>query len=113
MQETAPATAAAERVKLGVFLSHPNQHQSVMFQYLSRIPELDTRVYYYDPGLAGATHDPHFGVAAAWDVDLVGETRSVVLPNLLRGRQISYFRQLNPSVVPIMRREAFDAVLLF
>jgi glycosyltransferase involved in cell wall biosynthesis len=104
--------STSRRLKLGIFFSHPTQHQSVMFQQLSQIAGLDVQVYYCDPGALGKMFDPGYGNSVAWDVDLLSGTRSVILPNWLRGREISVFRQFNPAVVGIMRRERFDALFL-
>ena len=99
-------------VKLGIFFSHPTQHQSVMFQALSQRLELDVQVYYYDPGSLGRMLDKGYGNREAWDVDLLSGTRSTVLNNWLRGPATSVFRQCNPAIASIMRRERFDAVFV-
>ncbi len=99
-------------LKLGIFFSHPTQHHSAWFQHLSRIENLNVKVYYYDAGSLGGMFDPGYGITQAWDVDLMEGTQSVVLPNLLRGNQINQFRQLNPAIVPIALREKFDAILV-
>jgi glycosyltransferase involved in cell wall biosynthesis len=83
-----------------------------MFQYLARVDDLDLRIYYYDPGLLGGMFDPGYGVNSAWDVDLTSGTQARVLRNILRGREVHPFRQLNPGVVTAVLRGRFDAILL-
>lgn len=98
--------------RLGIFFSHPNQHHSVMFKHLSHISDLDTRIYYYDFGSLKGAYDPGYGNSEKWDVDLLSGTRSKVLPNLLRGQQISQFRQFNPRIIGALLRGRFDAVFV-
>jgi glycosyltransferase involved in cell wall biosynthesis len=103
---------ASKPVKIGIFFSHPTQHHSVMFKYLAQAPDIESQVYYYDPGLLTKMFDAGFGVAEAWDVDLLSGTRSTVLPSLLRGREINPYRQVNPGIIKVMARERFDAILV-
>lgn len=100
------------RPKLAVFFSHPTQHHSAMFQYLAKSKDLDLHVFYYDPGSMGGMFDPGYRTDAAWDVDLTRGTDSRVLSNLLRGREVNPFRQVNPGAVLAMLTGSFDAVLL-
>ncbi len=104
--------ASARRPKLAVFFSHPTQHHSAMFQYLSRAKEIELQVFYYDPGSLGGMFDPGYGTATAWDVDLTAGINAKVLANLLRGREVHPFRQVNPGVLPAMLSGGFDAVLV-
>lgn len=83
-----------------------------MFKYLTQVPDIDTQVYYYDPGLLTKRLDPGFGVSEAWDVDLLSGTHSKVLPSWFRGREINAYRQLNPSIVKVLTRERFDAIFV-
>jgi glycosyltransferase involved in cell wall biosynthesis len=83
-----------------------------MFQYLARNDDIDLRVYYYDPGSLGGMFDPGYGNNAAWDVDLSSGVQSRVLTNVLRGRQVHPFRQLNLGVWQSIFRGRFDAIFL-
>jgi glycosyltransferase involved in cell wall biosynthesis len=102
----------AKRPRLGVFFSHPTQHHSAMFQYLAKNDDIDLEIFYYDPGLLGGMFDPGYGTSAPWDVDLTSGTRQRVLKNILRGREVHPFRQVNPGVVPSILRGGFDAILI-
>jgi glycosyltransferase involved in cell wall biosynthesis len=99
-------------LRLGVFFSHPTQHHSPLFQRLSNVDGLQVQVYYYDPGSLGGMYDRDFRTEQAWDIDLLSGTHSVILKNLLRGREINAFRQLNPAIPGIVIRHRFDAVFL-
>jgi glycosyltransferase involved in cell wall biosynthesis len=103
---------AAKLPRLAVFFSHPTQHHSAMFQYLAKRSDLDLSVFYYDPGLMGGMFDPGYGTNLAWDVDLTSGVDSRLLRNLLRGREVSQFRQLNPGVVPAIIKGNYDAILI-
>jgi len=58
-------------MRLAIFLSHPIQHFSPLWQELARHPELRLRVFYY--GRQGIENgmDREFGVEKVWDVDLL------------------------------------------
>jgi glycosyltransferase involved in cell wall biosynthesis len=99
-------------IKLGIFFSHPTQHHSTMFRYLSCISGLRTKVYYYDPGSLGGMFDSGYSNTEKWDVDLLTGTESKLLANVIRGKEIRQVRQINPGVVEAMLREKFDAVFL-
>jgi glycosyltransferase involved in cell wall biosynthesis len=103
---------AADRRRLVVFFSHPTQHHSAMFQYLAKRSDLDLNVFYYDPGLMGGMFDAGYGTNSAWDVDLTSGVDSRILQNLLRGRQVSQFRQLNLGVIPAVIKGKYDAILI-
>ena len=95
---------------LGVFFSHPTQHHSVMFQHLSSSPDVQTKVFYFDPGLAGGMYDPGYGTKNRWDIDLLSGTDSRVLFNPFRSKSVVTVRQFNPGIIPIILRERFDAI---
>lgn len=111
--ELDPVHEQGRRIRLGIFFSHPTQHHSVLFQRLAESTVLDVSIYYYDPGSLGSMYDPGYQTAQEWDIDLLGNARSVVLGNLLRGRHPTPLRQLNLGVIPAMRSGRFDAVMLF
>jgi glycosyltransferase involved in cell wall biosynthesis len=102
----------AKPIKIGIFFSHPTQHHSIMFKYLSQVPGIESKIYYYDPGLLAQMFDVGFGTSEPWDVDLLGGTKSTVLSNPLRSRQITYYRQINLGVLRAMAQERFDAILV-
>jgi glycosyltransferase involved in cell wall biosynthesis len=108
----AAALTAVSRRKLGVFFSHPTQHHSAMFQYLAKNEDIDLHVFYYDPGSLGGMFDPGYETNTAWDVDVTQGTRHRVLKNLLRGREVHPFRQINPGVVWQVLLNDFDAIFL-
>ena len=83
-----------------------------MFQYLAKNDDIDLRVYYYDPGSLGGMFDPGYGNDAAWDVDVTSGVEARVLRNVLRGRQVHPFRQLNLGVLLSILRGRFDAIFL-
>jgi glycosyltransferase involved in cell wall biosynthesis len=83
-----------------------------MFQYLAKKDDVDLHIYYYDPGLMGGMFDPGYETSSAWDVDLSSGLDARLLTNLLRGREVNQFRQLNPGVIPAILKGNYDAVML-
>jgi glycosyltransferase involved in cell wall biosynthesis len=108
----AKSQTSVKRNRLGAFFSHPTQHHSAMFQYLAKNDDIDLRVYYYDPGSLGGMFDPGYGNDATWDVDLTSGVQARVLTNVLRGREVHPFRQLNLGVLHSTLRGRFDAIFL-
>jgi glycosyltransferase involved in cell wall biosynthesis len=56
---------------IAVFLSHPIQHFTPLWQALSRQRGVTLKVFYYSDQAVKASYDPDFGVTMAWDVDLL------------------------------------------
>lgn len=82
--EACPATAGAViapawRPRLGVLATHPIQYQAPLYQELARRGAVDLEVAFLSDGGGRACCDPDFGVAVAWDIDLLGGYRSVPL----------------------------------
>jgi glycosyltransferase involved in cell wall biosynthesis len=103
---------ALGRRRLAAFFSHPTQHHSALFQYLAKNDDIEVQVFYYDPGSLGGMFDPGYGNNAAWDVDLTTGVQSRVLKNVLRGKAVHPFRQLNPGVFPAVLKGRFHAIFL-
>src|SRR6185295_10899088 len=91
-----------QRLKLGIFFSHPTQHHSAMFRCLTRAEGFETKVFYYDPGLAGQMYDSGYCTSERWDVDLMSGTDATILWNHFRGREVNMTRQLNPGALLAM-----------
>jgi len=67
-------------MRLAVFLSHPIQHFSPLWQELARHAEVQIKVFYYGRHGAEDSLDPEFGVRVVWDVDLLGGYEHEFLP---------------------------------
>jgi glycosyltransferase involved in cell wall biosynthesis len=58
-------------MRLAIFLSHPIQHFSPLWQELARRPEVRLKVFYYSRQGIEKGMDREFGVEKVWDVDLL------------------------------------------
>ena len=75
----APASRTSSRPRLGVLATHPIQYQAPLYQELARRGAVDLDVAYLSHPGALPLRDPGFGVALAWDIDLLGGYRSTEL----------------------------------
>jgi glycosyltransferase involved in cell wall biosynthesis len=78
-QEQPTAGRAASRPRLGVLATHPIQYQAPLYQEIARRGVVDLEVAFLSSGGAQPVHDPDFGITLAWDIDLLGGYRSIVL----------------------------------
>jgi glycosyltransferase involved in cell wall biosynthesis len=67
------------RPRLGVLATHPIQYQAPLYRDLARRGVVDLDVAFLSNPGAAPVHDPGFGVAFAWDVDVLGGYRSTSL----------------------------------
>lgn len=67
-------------MKIAVFLSHPIQYFSPLWQELSSRDGVKLKVFYYSKQSVVPTMDERFGVRVAWDVDMLGGYESEFLP---------------------------------
>ncbi|MGC1783731.1 MAG: glycosyltransferase family 4 protein [Acidobacteriaceae bacterium] len=97
-------------LRVAYLLSHPIQYQSPLLRRLAQQPEFELTVLYTSDFSLRSYRDPGFGVAVEWDVPLLGGYRHEVLPRLLDGSQISFFRPLNRGIFDRLRRGRFDVL---
>ena len=78
-----PASAstgvAPARPRLGVLATHAIQYQAPLYQELARRGAVDLEVAFLGEGGARAQYDPGFCVPVAWDIDLLGGYRWLLL----------------------------------
>ena len=67
------------RPRLGVLATHPIQYQAPLYQELSCRGVVDLEVAFLSSRGAQPYHDPGFGVTVAWNVDLLGGYRWILL----------------------------------
>src|ERR1035441_7028066 len=67
-------------MRIAVFLSHPIQHFSPIWQELSSRPGIELRVFYYSRQGIEKGMDREFGVEKVWDVDLLSGYEHEFLP---------------------------------
>jgi glycosyltransferase involved in cell wall biosynthesis len=94
--------------------SHPVQYSSPIFRLYAKDPRLDILVAYC--GLQGAeSHlDEDFGVEVKWDIPLLEGYPWIAVKNRSWRPQLgSFFGLFNPGIWSLIRRDKFDAVVLF
>jgi glycosyltransferase involved in cell wall biosynthesis len=67
-------------MKIAVFLSHPIQHFTPLWQELTGYPGVHLKVHYYSRAGVEATLDRDFGQSFKWDVDLTSDHDCNFLP---------------------------------
>ncbi|MEO6966808.1 MAG: glycosyltransferase family 4 protein [Acidobacteriaceae bacterium] len=97
-------------LRVAYLLSHPIQYQSPLLRHLARQPGLELTVFYTSDFSLRRYQDPGFGVPVEWDVPLLGGYRHEVLPRLLDGSAVSFFRPLNYGIFRRLRRGRFDVL---
>lgn len=76
---TRPSGPGPGRVRLGVLATHVIQYQTPLYQELCRRAAVDLEVAFLSNMGASPCHDPGFGTAVAWDIDLLGGYRWTLL----------------------------------
>ena len=67
-------------LRIAAFISHPIQYFTPLWQELSQRPDVELTVFYFSKHGVVPALDPGFGVAFAWDIDLLAGHRHVFLP---------------------------------
>ena len=100
--------------RLAIVLSHPVQYYSPWFRWLQANNSMEFRVFYlWDFGIT-RKHDPQFGTAFKWDIDLLTGYEYEFMPNVSKDPGTHHFRGLdNPQLGQRLNAWRPDAVLLF
>jgi Glycosyl transferases group 1 len=86
----------ASRPRLGVLATHVIQYQAPLYQELARRAQVNLEVAFLSQQGTRPYRDPGFGVTVAWDVDLLGGYRSIVLEHeSVGGKAMSLFALCN------------------
>jgi glycosyltransferase involved in cell wall biosynthesis len=104
--DTGGARPDSGRPRLGVLATHVIQYQAPLYQQLSRRGLVDLEVAFLSDIGARSFHDPAFGVPVAWDTDVLGGYRWLLLAPGSRGERAAWPARL----ANWLRRQ--DAVVL-
>lgn len=100
--------------RLAIVLSHPTQYYSPWFRWLQANTTLTLRVFYLWNFGVTAQHDPQFGKAVQWDIDLLSGYEHEFVPNLAPDPGTHRFGGLhNPELRARLVAWKPDAILLF
>lgn len=99
--------------RLAIFASHVIQYQDPLFRRIAAHPEIDLTVIYGSRSGAERFVDRDMGVALTWDLDaMLTGYRHVFLRNFSPlGLHARMFRLINLGIVPLLRRDRFDAFI--
>lgn len=98
--------------RLGILVSHPIQYYAPWFRYLAE--RMDIEVFYAHQQDARGQSQAGFGVEFEWDVPLLDGYPYRWLANVARRPGLSSFWGCDtPELYDIIRRERFDAFLVF
>jgi glycosyltransferase involved in cell wall biosynthesis len=98
---------------LAIVSTHPIQYYAPLFRRLAAVPGLAVRVFYLWDFGAAERHDPGFGQALRWDIDLLGGYDHEFVPNRAGDPGTHHFWGIDNPTLPA-RVAAFrpDALLL-
>jgi glycosyltransferase involved in cell wall biosynthesis len=87
-------------LSLAVVSTHPVQYYAPLFRRLATEPGLAVKVFYLWDFGACERHDPGFGRAVRWDVDLLGGYEREFVPNAARGPGTHHFWGIDNPTLP-------------
>jgi len=101
------------RLRIAAFVSHPIQYRTPLWQELGRRPGIELTVFYFSKHGVVPAVDPGFGVAFAWDIDVLAGHAHVFLPRCWPTRDpLDYGAwALNRGIVAELRK-GWDAVFI-
>lgn len=98
-------------MKLGILATHPIQYHAPLFRELAGREGVDLTVYFaHRP--TPAEQGEGFGVAFAWDVDLLSGYQHHFLANVARHPAQGFGGYDTPEIAAIIARENFDVFII-
>ena len=107
-------SAIQRRRRVAFVHTHPIQYFAPFYAYLNRTDDLQgVPIYLTAHGVDRPEIDPGFGQAIKWDVDLLTGTDPIFVNGAReRTSAVNATRLLAPSLINIIRRGNFDALVL-
>ena len=85
--------------RLCIFITHPNQHFSPLFNELAKYKELCIKVIYmFDHGI-NSSYDKHFGQEIKFNIEMTGNYESVVLKPTENKQNYSFWNVNSPKLM--------------
>jgi glycosyltransferase involved in cell wall biosynthesis len=110
-----PSASAGKpsHIRLAALYSHPIQYVAPLCRELASRSDVDLTVYFCSRHGLDVSFDAQFGHTFKWDVPLLEGYRSIFLPNLRLGSSVhGFLRLINPSVIPDLMQQRYDALLI-
>ncbi|HET6991609.1 MAG TPA: glycosyltransferase family 1 protein, partial [Bacteroidia bacterium] len=99
-----------ERIRMGVFQSHPIQYFAPLWRLLSKDSKIDLTVFYLSNSGVTKIFDGGFGQDIAWDIPLLDGYKSIFLNKKAKPDQ-RFSMRIN-SVKNVLRAHGLDCVLI-
>jgi glycosyltransferase involved in cell wall biosynthesis len=104
------ASRQTTRVRIAYLVSHPIQYQAPLLRLIAAQPDFDLTVFFQSDISVREYHDPGFGQAVKWDVDLLHGYGHWFLPRLDRKGEITRFRPISYGIFGALRGGRFDVL---
>ncbi|NCU05222.1 MAG: glycosyltransferase family 1 protein, partial [Chitinophagaceae bacterium] len=100
--------------KLAIITTHPVQYHAPLFRLLHERGRIAVKVFYTWGQSKDAVYDARFGLERSWDIPLLEGYDHVFVRNTSRRPDSNrFFGVINPGFVEQLRKEQFDAVLVY
>ena len=100
-------------IRLAIIVSHPIQHFAPWHRELTKIPDLDLKVFFCCDWGLNCYLDPQFKTEVKWDIPLLEGYAYEFLPIARAPRHLSFREVDNPSAIPALDRFQPDVVKVF
>lgn len=98
--------------KIAVFTSHPIQYQAPLFRKMAESGDVAVTVYFYLDDRK-QRFDKEFGKEFQWDIPVLAGYKNIFLKNYSPKPSSNFWGQINPGVMSKIRKNGYDAVLVF
>lgn len=97
-------------VRIAYLVSHPIQYQAPLLRLIAAQPDFELTVFFQSDISVREYHDPGFGQAVKWDVDLLHGYPHRFLPRLDRSGEITRWRPISYGILGALRGNQFDVL---
>lgn len=102
-----------KKYKLAILTSHLVQYHAPLFKKIAKTPLIDLFVYYYWDFRAEGVYSKDFQRRIQWDIPFLDCYKYKFLKNYSLKPSSDFWGQINPSIIWELRRNNYDAILVF
>lgn len=100
--------------KIAIITTHPIQYNAPLFRLLHERGHISVKVFYTWGQSKDVVYDARFGIERSWDIPLLEGYDHVFVQNTSRRPDSNrFFGVVNPGLIAQLKREKFDAVLVY